>query len=109
MNFCDQCENIMSKKTTMDNRIIFECNCSAIKLGTAADTLMYHRSNGSKGMQHTVMIENAPFDNAGNKVFKTCKNCGLNFTTKVILAQLGLTYYTCDCGFKVSYQEYENM
>lgn len=108
MNFCPQCETILTKKPTNDNKIIFVCKCSLTIEGTAADTLMYHRTNTNKGAKHQVMIENAPYDDAGNKVFISCKKCMLPFTTKVLLVDVGVTYYTCSCGFIVSHQDYEN-
>lgn len=108
MEFCVQCESLLRKQETSDGKIIFICRCGMRYEGTPVDTLIYKKQMNTKGSQHVTMIENSPYDDAGNKVFKQCKKCTLPFTTKVILVDVGQTYYTCDCGFVMSHQEYNS-
>lgn len=101
MNFCPACESKLTKSTTTAGTIIFQCQCALIINGTDTDTLMMEKYiNADENMsKHQVMISNAPYDLAGNRVMKDCPKCGLNYMTMLRIGPNQTTAYSCKCGY----------
>ena len=110
MRFCKHCESILAKQTTPTGIITFQCRCQYAEEGRPEDTLMsvefYGTEQGS--LKHDVLIENAPFDLAGNIVMKDCIQCNLNYMTMIRIGEKEETMYTCSCGYRATHAEYMN-
>lgn len=107
MKFCKECESRMIKQT-YNNAITFQCICQLVVQGEPDDTLMaegYIEIN-KDNLRHDVLIDNAPFDLAGNIVMKDCPQCKLNFLTMVIIGESQITIYKCSCGFQSTHDNY---
>ena len=112
MQFCAQCESIMTKNTPTIGGIIFQCRCGLSFPGNDNDTLMasgYFDDHANQQQKHDVFISQSAHDLAGNKVLKDCPNCGLNFLTMIRYGQRETVIYTCSCGYEASHSEYMQM
>lgn len=101
MNFCKDCESVLVKNITTDDKIVFEClSCDLRVAGTDDDTLLEEEfmESAITDLKHEQFVLNSPFDDAGNKVLRDCKRCGLNFMTKIRRGEMQTVLYTCTCG-----------
>ena len=101
MNFCSDCQSYLVKNITVDDKIVFDCvNCSLRIAGTNEDTLLEEEfmQSAITDLIHEQFVLNSAFDDAGNKVMRDCKKCGLNFMTKIRRGEMQSVLYTCTCG-----------
>jgi len=108
MKFCPECDSVMNKNTTPDGSIVYICKCQLMVDGHPDDTLMAEGflESTKSDLKHQVFIENAPFDLAGNIIFKDCPDCGLNFLTMIHIGSNVTTMYVCSCGYSATHDEY---
>jgi DNA-directed RNA polymerase subunit M/transcription elongation factor TFIIS len=106
MRFCPECSTIMDFMPSADG-IQFKCVCGYSEPGTAEDTLRAEGflESSESAARYEVMIDNAPFDQAAFRVYKDCPGCGLNYMAQVNIPG-DMSYYTCDCGKKISHADY---
>jgi len=108
MKFCHQCGSMLIKSTTAAGEIMFVCHCGFVERGDDDDTLMAEenlRTNESK-LKFDVFIQNSTYDLAKNVVLQTCPKCDLNYMTMIQVGVGETTIYTCDCGYRGTYDEY---
>ena len=106
MKFCPECKSVMAKTTTSTGEIVFLCHCQVTVKGNNDDTLMASGGGtGQSDLKHAVMIDNSPFDLAGNKIKRDCPLCGVDFLTLVRVGANEITMYTCSCGYRATYDE----
>ena len=99
MNFCKQCQSILTKEIRQDGSISFICSCLTEQPGIPADTLIYEEFLGPVDVAHReVFIENSPYDPAGAVIKRDCPQCGLDFMTLIRVGQAESVIYTCTCG-----------
>ncbi len=104
MKFCDECGSVMSKNTSITGAIIFVCPCMRQVTGGPDDTLMATGTIGVENtMSYTVFIEQSALDPAGNRVFAECPQCKIDFMTMIQVGENLTTMYTCDCGYRTTY------
>lgn len=108
MDFCTECDAVLTKGTTAAGNIIFTCKCFRQTYGGPADTLMaeHYYETSESNQKHEIFIEQSSFDAAANIVMKDCPKCHLNFLTMIRVGTNETTMYTCTCGFKSSRDEY---
>lgn len=108
MRYCSQCESVMAKNTTAVGTIVYNCRCQLTVDGQPDDTLMAEGflETTKSDLKHSVFIENAPFDPAGNIVMKDCLQCGLNFLTMIQVGENLTTMFSCSCGYSATHDEY---
>lgn len=107
MNFCKQCGSAMTKTTTMQGNIIFTCRCLLSYEAGADDTLMAEGTfDTNDAHKYNIFLEQAPLDQAANRVFADCPGCGLNFMTMIQVGDSLTTMYACDCGYIDTYENY---
>jgi hypothetical protein len=58
-------------------------------------------------LQKEVFIDNSPYDLAAYVVMKECLQCHLDYLTLIRVGELEDVIYTCTCGYKATYDEYE--
>jgi hypothetical protein len=91
----------MVKQITAQTTISFQCHCGNIEPGEPEDTLMYSGTfAGDTDARHAVMIENSPFDHAGQKIMTKCPKCPSRYLTLVRMPPNELGMYTCHCGYR---------
>lgn len=101
MNFCKECQAYLIKNITSNDEIVFECfECDLRTNGTAEDTLLEEEFTQSAitDLIHEQFVLNSAYDDAGNKILRDCKKCGLNFMTKIRRGEMQTVLYTCSCG-----------
>ena len=108
LQFCRECESVMTKNTTAVGVIVYQCRCLLTIEGRPDDTLMAegYLETTKSDLKHNVFIENSPFDAAGNIVLKDCPECGLNFLTMIRIGETLKTMYACSCGYRATHDEY---
>lgn len=104
MEFCPDCNAILSKVTLPDGDIQFTCTCQLIIKGQPKDTLMDEGTmhTADSDQKHRVFIENAPHDPARNLVFKECPQCKLDVMTMIRVGSNENTVYICTCGYQTA-------
>lgn len=110
MRFCDDCGHHVNKNVNT-GEIIFRCICGKDYPAMPSDTLM---AEGVVNAVHTSLkyvdfISNAPYDKAGKRIAKDCPNCKLDYLTLIRLGESNSVIYTCDCGFRATYAEYNSI
>ncbi len=107
MKFCDECGSVMIKNTTATGAIVFACHCMRQVAGGPDDTLMATGTIGVENtMSYTVFIEQSALDPAANRAFAECPQCKLDFMTMIQVGENLTTMYTCDCGYRTTYDAY---
>jgi DNA-directed RNA polymerase subunit M/transcription elongation factor TFIIS len=108
MQFCRECESIMTKNTTPVGSVLFTCKCQLVDEGGPDDTLIdsEYLETAESNIKHQIFIENSPYDAAANIVLKDCPICKLNFLVMLRIGSNETTMYTCSCGFVSTYDEY---
>lgn len=109
MNFCSQCQSVLTKEIKLNGNISFICSCLLEQAGKPEDTLIYEEFLGTVEVaQREIFIENSPYDPAGLVVLKDCPDCGLDFMTLIRVGQAENVIYTCTCGAIIPYDKYVN-
>jgi DNA-directed RNA polymerase subunit M/transcription elongation factor TFIIS len=109
MKICKFCESVMTKSPLTTGQIIFQCRCQYQEEGQPEDSLMDSgviEVEGTTHLLHDIFIDNSPYDLARNICLKTCYGCGLNFLTLIRVGDDQKTMYICDCGYRVTQEEY---
>ncbi len=107
MNFCRECGSVMTKTTTAPGGILFVCRCQRQELGGPNDTLMLAGYVADvKSTEHNVFIEQSPYDAAANIIFADCPDCHIDFMVMIQVGKDLTTMYTCDCGYRDTYENY---
>jgi DNA-directed RNA polymerase subunit M/transcription elongation factor TFIIS len=110
MQFCTECQSVMTKITTPSTDITFQCRCTHTVVGGPDDTLMAQKVLRAEesNLMHQVFIDNSPFDPAAHIVNQDCPQCGLNYMTMVMIGERATTIYTCTCGYQATHQQIKN-
>lgn len=99
VKFCNKC-NSMMMKTANNGTIKFICVCGVSADGEAADYVMKKTHSSRDDVEKfKIMIENSPFDLAGQKVSVSCPKCAMPYRTLVMVGTNKQIMLTCECGF----------
>lgn len=95
----------MTKATSAQGTIIFQCRCQLSVEGNPEDTLMASgqlETTADTSSIHSAFVEAAAYDPAGNIVKKDCPNCGLDFMTMIRIGIAQTTIYVCSCKYQTA-------
>lgn len=92
----------MTKTTTLQGEILYQCKCLLSVTGGPEDTLMAEEYflAGESNLKHEAFIETSAFDAARHIVKRDCPNCGLDFMTMILVGQSLTAMFTCTCGYQ---------
>lgn len=108
VKFCDECGSLLTPITTT-GELMFNCVCGKIFKSVPEDSLRaeeYLEATELK-QKYEVFIKNSPFDPAGKKISRVCRNCKMPYLTLIYIGSSETPLYTCTCGQRYTVNDLE--
>lgn len=101
MEFCDNCESILSANYT-SSKFVFVCTkCNRKIEPKPEDSLReYIEFKIDNSSEYSTIIKNIPFDKTNPRKYGECVNCGNKVLSYVILGNNSKYTSVCICGEK---------
>jgi len=111
MNFCEECQDLLTRYTESGNLVYMCTGCDNIKEAKKEDTLIAEEImfNTDDNIKFGDLIYNASYDLASNCVDFKCPNCKIDFINILRLGVDGCAIYICNCGKKYNHNEYQDI